>query len=136
MTVKQFVMLLTSQSIISTYNVISNKSNSYKYACPIHHIICMDGKKLSVQAHGSAYAKFKDIPCNVGYSKTFGKDLLACETNCEDLNEYGSNTIEEIEAYVESHGGIDIEATVAAGVETAIYILERTNKEDFNSLSL
>lgn len=129
MTVKQFVMLLTSQSILSTHRAISNQSNSYRYACPIHHIICMDGKRISVQAHGGVHARFENVPCDViGYSETFGKELLACETNCEDLNEYGSNTIEEIEAYVESHGGIDIEATVAAGVKKVISLLERTNK--------
>lgn len=132
MTVKQFVMLLTSQSILSTHRAISNQSESYKYACPIHPIICMDGTKLSVQAHGGVHAKFKNVPCDIiGYSETFGKDLLTCETNCKDLNEYGSNTIEEIEAYVESHGGIDIDATVAAGVNTAISLLERTNNSKF-----
>lgn len=130
MTVKQFVMLLTSQSIISTYNAKHSK-NVYKETCYILHIICMDGKKLSVQAHGMAHTKFKDIPYNVGYSKTFGKDLLACETDCEDLDQYGMNTIEEIEAYVESHGGIDIEATVIAGVEGAISLLKEANKSNF-----
>lgn len=131
MTVKQFVMLLTSQSIISTYQAMTYLKDSYKYAAPIHHIICKDGKELSVQTNGGVHARFKDIPYNAGYSETFGKDLLACETDCEDLDQYGMNTIEEIEAYVESHGGINIEATTAAGVDSAISILERTNKDNF-----
>lgn len=128
MTVKQFVMLLTSQSIISTYNAKHSK-NVYEETCYILHIFCKDGKELSVQAHGAVHTEFEDVDYDLIHrSKTFGRKLLACETDCEDLDQYGINSIEEIEAYVESHGGIDIEATVAAGVERAISLLEEENK--------
>ncbi len=45
------------------------------------------------------------------------------ETNCEDLNQYGIDTIEDIENYVNSHGGIDVEKTVDSVVRTAVYRL-------------
>ena len=47
-----------------------------------------------------------------------------CETDCEELDQYGIDDIEDIEKYVESHGGIDIEATTSHAVETAIEALE------------
>ena len=47
-----------------------------------------------------------------------------CETDCEELDQYGIDDIEDIEKYVESHGGIDIEATTSHAVETAIKALE------------
>ena len=46
------------------------------------------------------------------------------ETDCEELDQYGIDDIEDIEKYVESHGGIDIEATTSHAVETAIKALE------------
>lgn len=45
--------------------------------------------------------------------------------NCEALNQYGIDDIEDIEAYVKSHGGIDIQKTTEEAVNTAIKYLER-----------
>jgi hypothetical protein len=63
-TVKQFVMLLTSQSIVCAASAHTPEqiSNPYQYASPIMRIICADGKELSVQAHGGCHVRFKDIP--------------------------------------------------------------------------
>lgn len=131
MTVKQFIMLLTSQSIVSTH-AAANDINTYRYAAAIHRIVCKDGTSLSVQAHGCVHTKFEDVEQDsLHYSKTFGRKLLCCETDCIDLNQYGMNTIEEIEAYVESHRGIDIEATVSLGVDKAISLLENVNKSRY-----
>lgn len=128
MTVEQFVMLLTSQSIVSTH-AAANDTNAYRYAAAIHRIVCKDGISLSVQAHGNVHAKFEDAEQDfLHYSETFGRKLLCCETDCIDLDQYGINTIKEIESYVESHGGIDIEATISLGVDKAISLLENVNK--------
>lgn len=131
-TVKQFVMLLTSQSIVSAASHMTPKTsviNPYKAATPIMRIYCADGESLSVQAHGGCHVRFEDINPKPGifsyYSPKFGKELAMCETDCEELDQYGIDNIEDIEAYVESHGGIDIEATTFHAVETAIKALEK-----------
>ena len=127
-TVKQFVMLLTSQSIVSAASHMTPKissSNPYKCATPIMRIYCADGESLSVQAHGGCHVIFADVnPRNGIYSSTFGKELAMCETDCEELNQYGIDDIEDIEKYVESHGGIDIETTTYHAIEIAIGALE------------
>ena len=130
-TVKQFVMLLTSQSIVSSASHMTpdtSSSNPYRRATPIMRIYCADGESLSVQAHGGCHVRFADInPRNSiysYYSPTFGRNLAMCETDCEELDQYGIDDIEDIEKYVESHGGIDIEATTFHAVETAIKALE------------
>ena len=130
-TVKQFVMLLTSQSIVSAASHMTPKTsviNPYKAATPIMRIYCADGESLSVQAHGGCHVKFEDIKSQGGiyslYSPTFGRKLGMCETDCEELDQYGIDDIEDIEKYVESHGGIDIETTTSHAVETAIKALE------------
>ena len=130
-TVKQFVMLLTSQSIVSSASHMTPKTSStnpYKCTTPIMRIYCADGESLSVQAHGGCHVRFADVNPRNGiyssYSPTFGKELAMCETDCEELDQYGIDDIENIEKYVESHGGIDIEATTSNAVETAIKALE------------
>lgn len=129
-TVKQFVMLLTSQSIVSAASHMTPKTsviNPYKAATPIMRIYCADGESLSVQAHGGSHCKFADVDYEghfSWYTSTFGKDLIMAETDCEELYQYGIDDIEDIEKYVESHGGIDIEATTFHAVETAIKALE------------
>lgn len=121
MTVEQFVMLLTAQSIISTAN--SGQKDPYKYCSPIHRIYCNDGTSLSVQAHGGVHCAFLNIERDsIGYSKEFGTKLTRCETDSPDLNKYGSDSIEDIEKYVESHGGIDIQTTMEKAVKHAIAI--------------
>lgn len=129
-TVKQFVMLLTSQSIVSAASHMTPKTsviNPYKAATPIMRIYCADGESLSVQAHGGCHVRFADVDCEgpfSWYASTFGKELIMAETDCEELDQYGIDDIDDIEAYVESHGGIDIEATTFHAVETAIKALE------------
>ena len=130
-TVKQFVMLLTSQSIVSAASRMTPKTSStnpYKCATPIMRIYCADGESLSIQAHGGCHVKFEDIKSQGDiyslYSSTFGRKLAMCETDCEELDQYGIDDIEDIEKYVESHGGIDIEATTSHAIETAIKALE------------
>lgn len=117
MTVKQYVMLMTAQSIINS----KEGKDSYIYAGAIPHIICKDGYEISVQCHGGVHCEFENVPPRAGiYSSSFGEKLLRAETDCEDLHQYGIDTIEDIEKYVESHGGIDIDKTVNNIVRTAI----------------
>ena len=108
-TVKQFVMLLTSQSIVSSASHMTpniSSSNPYRRATPIMRIYCADGESLSVQAHGGCHVIFADVNPRNGiyscYSPTFGKELVMCETDCEELDQYGIDDIEDIEKYVES----------------------------------
>ena len=130
-TVKQYVMLLTSQSIVSSASshVPGQISNPYKYCSPIMRIVCADGEELSVQAHGGCHVKFNDVPQEDWlfslYAPTFGRDLAMCETDCEELDQYGIDNISDIEAYVAKHGGIDIEATTSKAIECAIKACEK-----------
>lgn len=118
-TVEQFVMLLTAQSIISA--TANGDENPYLYCSSIHRIYCNDGTGLSVQAHGRVHCAFLNIERDsIGYSKEFGTKLTRCETDSPDLNQYGSDSIEDIEKYVESHGGIDIQTTMEKAVKYAI----------------
>ena len=130
-TVKQYVMLLTSQSIVcaASAHTPGQISNPYKYASPIMKIVCADGTELSVQAHGGCHIKFKVVPTENWslslYATTFGRELIKCETDCEELDQYGIDSIEDIENYVASHGGIDIETTTSKAIERAIKACER-----------
>lgn len=130
-TVKQYVMLLTSQSIVSSASshVPGQISNPYKYCSPIMRIVCADGEELSVQAHGGCHVKFADVPQEdwlfALYAPTFGRELSMCETDCEELDQYGIDDINDIEAYVAKHGGIDIEATTSKAIECAIKACEK-----------
>lgn len=130
-TVKQFVMLLTSQAIVTTSSRMTpNRAFGLTpYNCgPIVHIICADSTEISVQCHSGCHAVFSDIASAATgygiYSYTFGKELAACETDCTELDQYGIDDIEDIEKCVASHGGIDIEATTSHAVENAIKALE------------
>lgn len=130
-TVKQYVILLTSQSIIScaSSNTPGQIYNPYKYCAPIMRIVCADGEELSVQAHGGCHVKFADVPQEDWsfslYAPTFGRELSMCETDCEELYQYGIDDINDIEAYVAKHGGIDIEATTSKAIECAIKACEK-----------
>ena len=131
-TVKQFVMLLTSQSIASAASSMTpdmSVVNPYKAATPIMRIYCADGESLSVQAHGGCHVRFADVNPRNGiyssYSPTLGKELEMCETDCEELDQYGINNIDEIEEYVQKHGGIDIERTTAKAIDTALKALSK-----------
>ena len=130
-TVKQYVMLLTSQSIVCAALAHTPRqiSNPYKYASPIMRIVCADGEELSVQAHGGCHVKFADVPQEDWlyslYAPTFGRELSRCETDCKELDQYGIDDIDDIEAYVAKHGGINIEATTSKAIECAIKACEK-----------
>lgn len=133
-TVKQYVMLLTSQSIVCAASAHTPEqiSNPYKYTTPIMRIVCADGEELSVQAHGGCHVKFADVQQEKwlsSYAPTFGRELIMCETDCEELDQYGIDDIDDIEAYVAKHGGIDIEATTSKAIECAIKACERYNSK-------
>ena len=129
-TVKQFVMLLTSQSIVATARMmpLDIEFSISPYLCsPIARIYCTDGTSISVQAHAGAYCRFSDVNYEGPFSwhaSSFGKDLIMAETDSADLNPYGIDKIEDIEKYVESHGGIDIESTTSHAIEDALKSLE------------
>jgi hypothetical protein len=129
-TVKQYVMLLTAEHIVTAASRMTpdRAFGSSPYSCsPIARIYCADGTSISVQAHAGSHCRFADVPGQEGlswYPSTFGKDLVMAETDCEELDQYGIDDIEDIEKYVESHGGIDIEATTSHAVENAIKALE------------
>lgn len=129
-TVKQYVMLLTAEHIVTAASRMTPDTafGSSPYSCsPIARIYCADGTSISVQAHAGSHCRFADVPREEGlsrYASTFGKDLVMAETDCEKLDQYGIDDIEDIEKYVESHGGIDFEATTSHAVETAIKALE------------
>ena len=129
-TVKQYVMLLTAEHIVAAASRMTpdRAFGASPYSCsPIARIYCADGTSISVQAHAGSHCKFADVDCEGPfsfYASTFGKELVMAETDCEELDQYGIDSLEDIEAYVASHGGIDIEATTSHAVETAIKALE------------
>lgn len=79
------------------------------------YIVCSDGNGISVQTHCGAHCEFKDI-AEKGpfswYSESCNLEPIMAETNSEDLNQYGIDSMSDIEAWIESHGGIDIDATI------------------------
>ena len=129
-TVKQYVMLLTAEHIVTAASRMTpdRAFGASPYSCsPIARIYCADGTSISVQAHAGSHCRFADVPGQEGlpwYASTFGKNLVMAETDCEELDQYGIDNIEDIEKYVESQGGIDFEATTFHAVETAIKALE------------
>lgn len=133
-TVKQYVMLLTAEHIVAAARRMTpdRAFGNSPYSCsPIARIYCADRTSISVQAHARAHCKFSDVDCKghfSWYSPTFGKDLVMAETDCEELDQYRIDSIEDIENYVASHGGIDIEATTYHAVETAINAIKPYGK--------
>lgn len=133
-TVKQYVMLLTAEHIVAAASRMSpdRAFGNSPYSCsPIARIYCTDGTSISVQAHAGAHCKFSDVDLEgpvSWYASTFGKDLVMAETDCEELNQYGIDSIEDIENYVVSHGGIDIETTTSHAVENAIKAIKPYRK--------
>lgn len=122
MSVEQFVMILTAQSIISAE--YAGAKDPYN-CCPIHRIYCNDGYDISVQAHARVHCSFRDVERDhLGYSKTFGSKLRRCETDSVELDQYCSDSIEDIEECVERHGGIDFQTTMEHAIQTAQRIIE------------
>lgn len=124
-------MLLTAEHIVTAASRMTPDTafGSSPYSCsPIARIYCVDGTSISVQAHRGSHCKFSDVKPDDDvfswYPITFGKDLIMAETDCPDLYQFGIDTIEDIESYVESHGGIDVEATTSHAVENAIKALK------------
>lgn len=76
------------------------------------YIVCSDGKGISVQTHQYAHCKFKGIAGEYWYSESCNLEPIMAETNSEDLDQYGIDDMSDIEAWIESHGGIDIDATI------------------------
>ena len=76
------------------------------------YIVCSDGKGISVQTHQYAHCKFKGIAGEYWYSESCNLEPIMAETNSEDLSQYGIDDMSDIEAWIESHGGIDIDATI------------------------
>lgn len=124
MNVKQFVMLLTAQSIISA--AASGQKNPYRKCSEIPCIYCNDGTAVSVQAHGRAQCTFRGIKKHnrLGHSESFGSELICCES--PDLNPYDSEHISIVEAYVAEHGGIDIQTTMEKAVKTAQFVIAQS----------
>lgn len=79
------------------------------------YIVCSDGNGISVQTHCDAHCEFKDIaekgPFSQ-YSESCNLEPIMAETNSVDLDQYGIDSMSDIEAWIESHGGIDIDATI------------------------
>ena len=76
------------------------------------YIVCADGNGISVQTHQYAHCKFEGIAGESWYSESCNLEPIMAETNSEDLNQYGIDNMSDIEAWIESHGGIDIDATI------------------------
>ena len=76
------------------------------------YIVCSDGKGISVQTHQYAHCKFEGIAGEYWYSESCNLEPIMAETNSEDLSQYGIDDMSDIEAWIESHGGIDIDATI------------------------
>lgn len=76
------------------------------------YIVCSDGKGISVQTHQYAHCKFKGIAGEYWYSESCNLEPIMAETNSVDLSQYGIDDMSDIEAWIESHGGIDIDATI------------------------
>ena len=126
MSVAQFVMILTAQSIISAK--YAGAEDPYN-CCPIHRIYCNDGYDISVQAHAGVHCSFRGVERDgLGYSKTFGSKLLRCETDSVELNQYCSDRIKDIEECVERHGGIDFQTTMEHAIQIAQRIIENSRR--------
>lgn len=67
------------------------------------------------QTHHGAHCKFEGIveegPFS-WYSESCNLEPIMVETNCPELDQYGIDSIEDVEAWIESHGGIDIDDTI------------------------
>jgi len=135
MTVKQYVMLLMAEHIVEAACHMNPEETlviTPYHASPIARIYCADGTSISVQCHAGAHCKFSNVTSEgpfSWYASTFGKDLVMAETDCKELDQYGIDSIEDIEKYVESHGGIDIESTTSHAVACAIKALEPYKKQ-------
>lgn len=126
MSVEQFVMILTAQSIISAE--YAGAEDPYN-CCAIRRIYCNDGYDISVQAHAGVHCSFRDVERDyLGYSKTFGSKLLRCETDSVELNQYCSDSIEDIEECVERHGGIDFQTTMEHAIQAAQRVIENSRR--------
>lgn len=121
----QFTFACDNHVVLSpnNLNVGSTKANAKTTVHQLYkglqaltpYIVCSDGKGISVQTHKGAHCKFNGIteegPFGL-YSESCNLEPIMAETNSEDLNLYGIDNISDIDAWIESHGGIDIDATI------------------------
>lgn len=120
MTVEEYVMVATASAVLTTAerrNLLIGHENAYKATMAvIPCVICKDGTEISVQAHWGAHTMFDNEKLKDGifqwYAKDIGTKLLWAETDSKELDQYGMDTIEDIQACVDSHGGLDYEATI------------------------
>lgn len=116
MTVKQYVLLCTASTLLPfTREARRQGKPAYQITGhPIGHIICADGTEVSVQAHKYCHAMFGDAePSSPLYSSNIGEELLACETDSLELDQYGIDEIDVIQRMIDKHGGIDVDATIS-----------------------
>lgn len=111
MTVEQFVLLCN-------YSQLNQNEGNYKALEPIFHIVCTDGHEISVQVHAYVHAAFEGIQPKSGmYNSRIGRKIVFAETDDLDLDQFGFDSIEDIESFVQSHGGIDLEKTLDKAFE-------------------
>lgn len=112
MTIRQYLLLCTYVQMTANW-----KRKSYKDTDVIPRVFCKDGYNLSVQCHRAAHCKFNNTPINeyslFPYAEKVGEDIIMAETDSEDLNQYGIDTIEDIQELIDKHGGIDIDKTLS-----------------------
>lgn len=121
----QFTFACDNHVVLTPHNlnVVPTKANAetpiqqlYKGLWALTpYIICADGKGISVQTHQGAHCEFEGIAQEdpfSWYSESCNLEPIMAETNSEDLNQYGIDNMSDIEAWIESHGGIDIDATI------------------------
>lgn len=114
MKVKDFLNI-TMLSAMEYWARTTNTKNAYKNTIvKTPRIICKDGVSLSVQVHQCCHAILGENinKNNPLYSTNYDIDIKMAETDCLELDQFGIDTIEDIQQYVDSHGGIDIQATI------------------------
>lgn len=115
MTVREYVLLCTASSLLPLLEK-AKKAGKPAYQIggyPIGHVICNDGTEVSIQAHKYCHAMFGDAkPSAPLYSSNIGKELLMCETDSPELDQYGIDEIDVIQRMIDKHGGIDVDATI------------------------
>lgn len=120
-TVESYVLLLLAEQMSSIRKFNSRTAEeAFRFTAPIARIFCVDGTSISVQAHAGAHCRYEDIPTDGMYSHSFGSKLSIVETDSDDLDKYGCDTMECVELYVESHGGIDFIKTSEEAVKRAL----------------
>lgn len=96
----------------------TRQTGTYTFQLPRLHVVCNDGFKMSVQAGQYLYStpRTDDAPTysavEVGYPSEYEELLMPY---VEDANDptgtvYGYVPVEVVDAIIEKHGGINVEA--------------------------